>query len=331
MSFISVQMARQNAFKNEDEVVDRAVTVRPASTAIFGVDSSDRYPSLQARSVGTSSPYSFNIQKNESLLNGFFTRIGLTEFVFPYYIPNINVKTDTIQFNDNGAGLAPLLMFPILNFYNPYQMADQMETALQTATGNALLTVTYSNDGRFVFASNNTDTLAFDRGSYASPGAKLNEFQLFDLLNMGPNNKVPNVIQVTGVTRCRYTEYVDIVCSQLTYNQDLKDGSSDPVVRDSIARIYIELENNQLIPVWNTTTNAISTPYNYQIPGTYPFTIYRQFESPKMIKWNRTQPLGNLKFEVYDDKGNILSNLLGPQIPDSTMPDWRMTLLVSEN
>jgi hypothetical protein len=67
------------------------------------------------------------------------------------------------------------------------------------------------------------------------------------------------------------------------------------------------------------------------IPGTYPFTIYRKFSMPKQIKWDNTQPLGNLIFEVYDDKGQILSSHLGAVYPDSTMPDWRMTLLVSEN
>jgi hypothetical protein len=147
---------------------------------------------------------------------------------------------------------------------------------------------------------------------------------------MGPLNKIPATTQITGVTRCRYTEYIDIVSSQLTYNQDLKDGSSDPSVRDSIARIYLEDEDDKVIPLWDSTANAVTIPFDQQIPGTYPFTMHRQFATPKMIKWNNTQPLGNLRFEVYDDKGNILSNYI-PELPDYTNPDWRMTLLVSEN
>lgn len=329
MSSIGVQLRQRNTYKSLDEIEDRGVTVRPSSTIIFGVDSSDRYASLQDKSNGTSSPYSFNIQKGEALLNGFFTRIALAELVFPYYIPNINIKTDYIILNDNGT-IAPLLMFPVTGFYTPQEMAGVMEAQLQAATGNVALTVTYVG-GRFYFNTNTVDTIAFDRGSFASPGAKIGEFQLFDLLNFGPQNKIPSTTQVSGVTRCRYTEYIDIVCSQLTYNQDLKDGSSDPVVRDMIARIYLEDEDDKVIPVWNTNTNEVIMPTDYQIPGTYPFTIHRQFRNPKMIKWERTQPLGNLTFEVYDDKGVILSPLQGVLQADNTMPDWRMTLLISEN
>ena len=65
------------------------------------------------------------------------------------------------------------------------------------------------------------------------------------------------------------------------------------------------------------------------MPGTYPFTIYRQFKTPKMIKWNKSQPIGNLKFEVYDSRGNLLT--MGGAMSDYLAPDWRMTLLVSEN
>jgi hypothetical protein len=122
------------------------------------------------------------------------------------------------------------------------------------------------------------------------------------------------------------------VSSQLTYNQDLKDGSSDPIVRDMIARIYIEDETSPIIPVYKSdVTTGIIMTQDVAIPGTYPFTIYRKFSMPKQIKWDNSQPLGNLTFEVYDDKGQILSAHLGAVYPDSTMPDWRMTLLVSEN
>ena len=134
------------------------------------------------------------------------------------------------------------------------------------------------------------------------------------------------------MTRCRYTEYIDIVCSQLTYNQKLKDGSSDPVVRDMVARVYIEDETSNLVPVFDTTAPAETVmPYDTVLPGTYPFTIYRKFTMPKQILWNNAQPLGNLTFEVYDDKGQILSSHLGAVYPDSLMPDWRITVLVSEN
>lgn len=335
MSFIDAQMARRlGAANRTDEAEDVAVTVRPSSTALFCVDSADRYASYQAKASAPTGPYDFIISKNESLLNGFFKRIALTEVVFPYYIPNINSKTDMIQFSDNGGPLQTITI-PTGGFYTPVSLASTLEGLLQVATGNLALTVSYRN-GVFTFATNIADTLAFARGNYGGLGARLGEFQLYDLLNLsgpGVNGQTVAATSLTsGVTRCRYTEYIDIVSAQLTYNQELKDGSSDPIVRDSIARLYIEDETSPIIPVYQTAAPAgpVMTA-DVAIPGTYPFTIYRKFSLPKQIMWNNRQPLGNLTFQVYDDKGQPLSAHLGAIYPDSTMPDWRMTLLVSEN
>lgn len=317
-----------------EDNLDRAVTVRPSSTALFGVDSSDRYASFNARAAAPTTPYTFSITKNESLLNGFFKRIALTEVVFPYYIPNINAKTSQILFSDNGGGLATLAI-SVLGFYSPSELAAALEGELQLATGNLALTVVYSQ-GRFIIDTNTPDTLGFARGNFGGLGAKLNEFQLYDLLNLsgsGVNGRTSDVAQtVTGITRCRYTEYIDIVSPQLTYNQELKDGSTDPIVRDSLCRIYLEDETSPIVPVYQTAAPAgpVMTS-DIAIPGTYPFTVYRKFTMPKQIMWNNTQPLGNLTFEIYDDKGQILSNHLGAQFPDATMPDWRVSLLFSEN
>lgn len=334
MSVISAQLAMKHMFKSAEEVEDRAVTVRPSSTALFCVDSSDRYASYNDRATGGTTPYSFQITKKESLLNGFFKRIALTEIVFPYWIPNINSRTDTILVSDNGGALTAVTL-PAQGFYSPQALATALQTQLRIATANVALTVTYSN-GVFTFATNIADTIAFARGNFGGLGAKLNQFQLYDLLNLsGPGvNGLTTAATtvVSGVTRCRYTEYIDIVSPQLTYNQDLKDGSSDPVVRDALCRVYIEDETSPIIPVYQTAAPAgpVMTQ-DTAIPGTYPFTIYRKFSMPKQIQWNNTQPLGNITFQVFDDKGELLSSHLGAVYPDSTMPDWRTSLLVSEN
>ena len=325
MSVINAQ--RFAKFASHEDSEEDTITMRPSSTALFCIDSADRYASLQDKTVGTQSPYAFNIVKNQALLNGFFKRIALTEIVFPYYVPNINLRTSNIQVSENG-GAFTTVTISLPGFYSPSVLASTLEGLLQAATANASLTVTYSG-GRFSIKTNTVDTIAFARGNYISPGAaKINEFQLFDLLNMGPQNTIQSATQTTGVTRCRYTEYVDIVSSQLTYNQKLKDASSDKIVRDVLARVYIETEDNLIQPYWNGTAEVIS---QNDIPGTYAFTVNRKFPMPKQIRWDDTQPLGNVTFEVYDDKGELLSSHLGVQVPDYTMPDWRFSLLVSEN
>jgi hypothetical protein len=286
--------------------VEDTITVRPTSSALFGVDSADRYASVQASAEGTQSPYRFTIVKNQALFNGFFNRIALTEIVFPYYIPNINARTDTIIVNGN------TITLPTVGFFDPTALAYELESAMIASGIPATLTVIYAY-GRFIFNTNDASTLVFARGNFPAPGARIDQFQLFDFLNMGPNNTVASSLQVTGITKIRYTDYIDIVSSQLTYNQSLKDASSDPIVRDVLARVYLDTGSPEVLGE--------------------PITIYRQFSTPKQIKWDPTQPLGNVSFEVFDDKGELLSTHqpVSALLNDSSMPDWRITLLFSES
>jgi hypothetical protein len=316
-----------------DEDKDRAVTVRPSSTAILAIDSADRYPAEPFEVSTFTSPYDFQITRNQAILNGFFTRIALTEVVFPYYIPNINAYTNQLYYKINGGGLLSITLPK--GFYTPDELAAAVQTLLQ-AGGLVAATVTYNAlslaPSSFLIETNAVDTVQFLRGNTTSlpnSATSLTRFQLFDLMKLNDDDATDIF---GGTTRCRYIEYVDVVCTQLTYNQDLKDSSSDPAPRDVLARIYLETENEQIAPVWNGAKAII--PAAVAIPGTYPFTIYRQFKTPKQILWNRTQPVGNLRFELFDNHGQALDSGLyafDPVTGNAQMPDWRITLLVSEN
>lgn len=325
MSYIGVQMSRFAGVPTKAEIEDKAITVRPSTTALFCVDSADRYKNVVEEQFGLASPYNCIISKNNSLLNGFFTRIAVTEVVFPYFIPNINARTNTIEVIYNG-GAGATLTIPLQGFYSPEQLAATLQAQLIPLT-NPGATVDYTPTGQFVFDVGAGNTLVL----FPSV-ANASRFSLFDLIG-GEADWYSGAVQVltSKVTRCRYTDYVDIVCPQLTYNQDLKDGSSDPIVRDTLCRVYIEDETSPIIPVYQTAAPAgpVMTS-SVAIPGTYPLTIYRKFPHPKQIQWNNSQPIGNLSFEVYDSRGELLTTNYAP-MPDFKCPDWRLTLLVSEN
>ena len=334
MSLIGVQLAKKHMFPNVSEIEEQAITIRPSATALFCVDSSDRYASTIASRGGPllqptpiTSPYQFTIAKRESLLNGFFHRIALTELVFPYYLPNINTRTNTIEYSHT---LVPNGTIILGNgFYTPTELATAFQAAL--IADGAIGTTAQYVDGKFVVDAGVGQTIAFFPTSNP-PNLLEGQFQLFDLMGFSRENSTPSLSQTSRITRCRYTEYIDIVCSQLTYNQHLKDGSSDRAVRDILCRVYLECENDQPIGVKPLiTTPAITTAAQDTIPGTYPFTIYRQFKNPKQIQWDDTQPLGNLIFEVYDDKGELFTTGQTSTGPSNQYPDWRMSLLVSEN
>lgn len=337
MSLIGVQLAQRHTFRDAVEIEDRGTTIRSSASSLLLIDSKDRYKDFVEASQGTISPYDFTIYRGQSILNGFFNRIALTEVVFPFALYNMITPLQTISFTYTIAP-APSATTTItlgglpqpnafVGFQSPDEIASELQTQILAADpGLAGFQVEYIN-GYFNFLAPAGVVFSFNRDPALSPYA----YQLFDLLNMNVDNTVPNTEHLSGYTRCRWTEYVDIVCSQLTYNQDLKDGSSSALGQDVLARIYLEDENNQVIPVYNTALNQTVMPSDTQVFGTYPSVIYRKFPVPKQIQWNKAQPIGNLRFQVYDDKGRILTSYDTVDLPDYKLPNWRMSLLVSEN
>jgi hypothetical protein len=118
------------------------------------------------------------------------------------------------------------------------------------------------------------------------------------------------------------TPFVDIVCDGMTYNQSLKDGDSGDISRSMLCRLFL-------------TPDAFTG--NVANLGSAPILIHRIFPFPKQIKWNANQPIGNLRFQVYDSQGYLLTTNDGISgVPsnsafyDADMGDWTLTLLVSE-
>jgi hypothetical protein len=119
------------------------------------------------------------------------------------------------------------------------------------------------------------------------------------------------------------TPFVDIVCDQLTANQGLKDSDSGDISRTMLCRLYLTPDA--------FTGNLANLGYN-------PILVHRTFPFPKQIKWNPQQPIGNLRFQVYDSQGYILTTGEGlsgamttpPNVYDSDMGDWSLSMLVSE-
>jgi len=61
---------------------EKAVTIRYPATANLMIDSSDR------NTTRNPSAWDFQITKNQSIQNGFFTRVGTTEVVLEWCEPN---------------------------------------------------------------------------------------------------------------------------------------------------------------------------------------------------------------------------------------------------
>jgi hypothetical protein len=307
---------------------DRGVDIRFPSTAILAVDSADRYSSALQPVTNPTSPYDFLLNRNQNFLSGFFTRLALTEVVFPWAIPTITRKNSKIDIlyivNNVGPGVTYTIDLysaanapPFFGWTTAAELAGLLQTAVRNATGNAGFTIT--TDGttqEYTANSNNADTFFFNPNVDST---NPNRTTLYQMMRWYRSTTVPDVIQFSGTPSMLWTRYVDIVCEQLTYNQDLKDSSTAPIARDMLARVYL------IDPDANLAVSSV---------GSTPFIVYRDYSNPKQIRWSRNQPVGGLRFQVYDDSGEILtgfqnSNVAG-DASDNRFPDWNITLLVTE-
>jgi len=124
-------------------------------------------------------------------------------------------------------------------------------------------------------------------------------------------NSAPNVSLLS-------TPFIDICCEGLTYNQALKDTDTGLISRTMLCRIWL-------------TPDAFTG--NVGNLGSNPILVHRAFPFPKQIRWNAMQPIGNLRFQVFDSQGYILTtfdNQTSGTHVDADMGDFSLSLLVSE-
>jgi len=325
-----------------------AQTIRPPSSAILAIDSEDRYKNYDESRVieSQTSPYNFSITKNENLMAGFFTRLGVTEIVFPWSIPNVNAKTQNIVFSFQipPSDASSIIVTVPAGFYTPAQIAARLQSNIQLLDVSLnTFTMTYGTGGasawpsnnsatpRFQFASGNNGVLvAFSPMTNNTAAYPFNNRtkQLFDMLGFDSYNTALRVTSVSNNTFFQAIKYVDIVSSQITNSQSLKDSMSQPSVRDTLCRVYVTDSTGT-----NQSTISPADP-SFCPVGCAPITLYRNFATPKMIQWIPNQNIpGYLTFQVYDDSGDILTSsgvVSGIATALFETMDWQMTLLVTE-
>jgi hypothetical protein len=324
----------------------RGVDTRFASTANLFVDSLDRntfnYSTTSGLKTGslneTGSDFTINSLQNSTL--GEFTRIAVQEVCMDWGVPNIAQFRAVTGFNPT-TGL-PNYGGPIIydnstfsvnvsgvqydvslnsGFYNVAQVMTAIVVALN-AKSIPSATFSLSGDdvnGVLMYCSTKTyyvvpTSLSIELGflqtttpsAYYYPGEIL----------------APNIMPWT---------YVDITCQQLTYCQDVKDATTNPIKRDVMYRWYLA-DNTGLVD-----------KYGFPIlTGYMNFHTTRLIGFPKQIKWEPIQQVsGTLNFVSYANlsTGSIQSPIANFEgTPYNTALgfgsvynyEFRMTLLLSE-
>ena len=276
---------------------ERGLVFRPPSTANLMIDSADR------PNPTTTSPMDIQISKSQALLNGFFTRIATTEVVLEWCVNNIQGGTIGVDIS----GVAHTInvadgIYTVENLLN--QIIHEMDL-LAIAGYNFQITDGEGTGGKVYIYSGN-ENLDFEFTS--DPDGILAKLDIG--LNVLAN------AQLVGCPDLRPYRYIDFVCSQLTYAQDVKDSSSAPSNRDVLCRWYFAED----------TPDALDA-YGFPILMGYTrFCRRRLFNPPKYIKWDNNLPVGNLSFQVYGNDGNIVD-----VNPGEVNTNWLMTLQISEN
>ena len=263
------------------------VIVRPSATTLFAISSTDRYTSWAQRRTTPTSPFSFVIQKNQALMNGYFRRLAMTEFRMNWTLPNIAQAWGNNTLLISYINSATTYTFQIIladGFYGAEELANNLQALIRNG-GYA------QNSSTFVagipnFVVNVTNDNEDDQMYFIAPSGYSfwftaigsNNRELFDMLAL-PILTTPGLSSLqSGVPDLRATEYIDLVCSQLTNNMKQKDSTSAPVVRDMIARIYTDddVPSQALVTTnyYNTTvgSNVISA-ITGQGGANYTFTI----------------------------------------------------------
>jgi len=292
---------------------ERVLTIRQPSTANLLVDSADRNPAY-------ASPFDFQIVKPNSIMNGFFTRVGTTEVVLNWCEPNITSSAsrlnNTVTLDLSGTGANTYVGTQTVTLqdghYTVKEALDDLVDELNDLSGTTGITfaITAGNGGTFL-----TSTDGVFRILVASQGGSALAQQL---------DIVSAIFVDTRIIRCpdiRPYRYIDFVSQQLTYNQELKDATTNSLVRDVLCRWYFADDVPEAL-------DAYGFPI---LMGYKTFCRRRIFSPPKQITWSNNIPVGNISFQVYGWAPTVgLTSVPITQVGQMNT-NWLMTLQMSEN
>lgn len=285
---------------------DKGVQIRVPATANLMVDSDDR------NEIAYPNPFDFQITKKNSILNGFFNRIGATEAVLEWNEPN------GAQLHNLGD--AQVLVSSSAGLFSTIIQNNSFSNVYYTAAG-ALDNLCAQLDIQFTPNTFAVSTVVGVPAVAASPGVTFvfSTCAYTNALGLASLPSFPASVPYTAADivspDLRPYRYIDIISEQLTYNQDLKDSSTAPFSKDVLCRWYFDYD-----------AQAPKDKYGFPIDMGYePFRLRRIFNPPKQIKWNPQQPLGNIGFQVYGSGCNAPIQSL------QNNSQFLLTLQASEN
>ena len=314
-----------------------AVTTRPSASANFYIDSLDKPDGTSAGN--------FIINKNQSLFNGFFNRMAVEEIVMDWGIPNVAGYwgNTTLVVYTNVAGIVggPFTVVLPDGFYSILEALNVIVAQLNVAAaptvfsvGNSGPLISLGATNPFVIYWDTTPTSTYIPGK-ALARALFSRDQLYTGAVPPAAGSIVSSDEIIASPLLLGTQYVDIVSQQLTYNQELKDATTAPIVRDVLYRYYLawdqEPKYEQLLVAAGPPPEYIDAFPIYQ--GYRPFLQRRFIAYPKQIRWSPEQPIGQVSFQSYDDEGRLINvaNFPSSATSGGANYNFKMSMLLSED
>jgi hypothetical protein len=330
---------------------------RTSASQYLVLDSKNRFFNAQPQGVQFQPWNNFRLQKGQSLMESFATRLTISEIRFPWFIPNITTNNQIFYITGNTGDPTILTSRAILidsKYYKPSDLADEINSALanQAPTIVNKPELSYDSDlKQFLWTNllpNSTDYcyITWKRPTdYLAPdNSQSDEYNynstpsLLKTLGFNYNNVFFNPLfpirsfLQSNPTETLYTTYVDIISDKLNQYTTNLDGSSDSTSNRLLLRLYL--------------ADECSFPQSYNVDGATalysPFLIHRQFKNPKQVMWNKESVVDWLDISVRDEYGLFIplpqvvinTSLLNPnksEIVEGAYPDFQITLLATEN
>jgi len=289
----------------------------------------------------------FRLQKPQTLLQGGFKSLKLTEVRFPYAIPNVIAGVNNSFWitlvRDLSGDITTKITVSGSVFTDGANLALAVQIALNASTvGSAAgttWTVVYEQGGIFILAAanpSNRDFLLFPINPFNIGTQSLQQNSLLNVMGFDPLGNweyLTTVLTSAPNTQLRrasswapltYTSYIDFVSNNLTKYQEVNDSSSKTNSTGGIIlRLFLNDETSTVpIKVYDNSGNILSTDFGNA--GSFPFVIHRQFKCPKVFKWDPRAAIDSIDLRLLDDTGAPL------YYPVEGLPNFQITFLATE-
>lgn len=323
--------------------IEKGVPIRYPSTALLCVNSEDGeiYDKSTQLRLNVGNPSQIYINNQQPALNGYMTRLALTEMLVHWATPNVNARNNTLTVGvyntGTGAFITAVRISITTEFYTGPSLGVAVATALNanvtltaqfgantfgvtfggrpcgTFLALAGQTVDWLSTADYVISTSTVNPRAFAFLPYDSPitGLPILTDDLTNMMGITPTATTPQYYTTLqgGYASLQYTPYIDITSSLLTKNQNVRDGTSEKRgAQNLLARVYFA--NEDFLFRAGTVTYAAGTGAfagsTDNAIGCRAGSFRREFKFPKQIQWNTTENVDVIDIQVLDYRGNPL-------------------------